>query len=164
MLPAQSIEAQQQLGVREPVRVTHNDYTDKSGPQRVKDVLGPNEAATRLQSRFAFYNVWRPINGPVEAMPLAVCDAGSLSPGDLVPSDLVYSDRVGEIYHVAHNPMQRWSYFPGMTSAEVILFKCYDSKTDGRARFTPHSAFKDPSTAPNAPPRESIEVRTVAFF
>jgi hypothetical protein len=28
----------------------------------------------------------------------------------------------------------------------------------------PHSAFEDPTTPPDAPPRESIEVRTMAFF
>jgi hypothetical protein len=36
--------------------------------------------------------------------------------------------------------------------------------TDGRARFTAHSAFDDPTTPAGAPDRESIEMRTFAFF
>ena len=35
---------------------------------------------------------------------------------------------------------------------------------DGRARWTAHTAFDDPTTPPNARPRESIEIRTLAFF
>src|SRR2546422_8091822 len=33
-----------------------------------------------------------------------------------------------------------------------------------RARFTAHTAFDDPTSPPDPPPRESIEVRTLAFF
>jgi hypothetical protein len=51
-----------------------------------------------------------------------------------------------------------------MRPDEVMLLKCFDSARDGRARFTAHSAFDDPNTRENAPPRESIEVRTLAFF
>ena len=51
-----------------------------------------------------------------------------------------------------------------MRRDEALLIKGYDSRHDGRARFTPHTAFQDPHTLPGAPPRESIEVRTLAFF
>jgi hypothetical protein len=50
-----------------------------------------------------------------------------------------------------------------MTADEVLLLKCFDSKIDGRARFAPHSAFVDPTTSAGAPPRESIELRTLVF-
>jgi hypothetical protein len=50
-----------------------------------------------------------------------------------------------------------------MTVDEALLLKCFDSRIDGRARFAPHSAFADPTTPPNAPPRESIELRTLVF-
>jgi hypothetical protein len=150
-------------GVREPVKYAHNDYTLKSGPQRVRDLL-PSEAGELLKHRFAVINVWRPIRGPVEQMPLAVCDAGSIAEKDLVPTDLIYPDRVGEVHSLAFNPNHRWFYFPRMQTDEVLLLKCYDSADDGRARFTAHGAFEDPNTPPGAPPRESIEVRTIAFF
>ena len=159
-----SDEKRRERKVRETVKLAHNDYTKKSGPQRVRDLLEPNEAKQCLQNRFAFYNLWRPINGPVLSAPLAICDARSVAPEDWVVCNLVYEDRIGEIYNLAFNPEHRWYYFPRMTDDEVLLFKCYDSLDDGRARFTPHSAFDDPTTPLGAAPRESIETRVVAFF
>jgi len=127
-------------------------------------MLGPEEAERRLKHRFAFFNLWRPIVGPVLSVPLTICDARTMTPADWVVADLVYTDRVGEIYNVAHSPGQRWCYFPRMTTDEVLLFKCFDSATHDRARFTAYTAFDDPATWPGAPPRESIETRVVAFF
>ena len=149
---------------REYGKIVHNDYTAKSGPRRVSDHLTPAEADERLRHRFAEINVWRPIRGPVESSPLAVCDARSIEPQDFVPSDLVYRDKVGETYRFKYNPNHRWFYFPYLQRNEVILLKCYDSKEDGRARFTAHTAFEDPSSAPDAAPRESIEVRALVFW
>jgi hypothetical protein len=151
-------------GVREPVKYAHNDYTVKSGPQRVRDLLPADQAEPLLKNRFAVINVWRPIRGPVEETPLAVCDARSIAAADLVPTDLKYPDRTGEVYSLAFNPAHRWFYFPQMRREEVMLLKCYDSAADGRARFTAHGAFDDPTTRPGAPARESIEVRTLVFF
>lgn len=158
-----SDETRAEKKLREPVRVVHNDYTEKSGPQRVRDLL-PDEADALLQRRFAVVQVWRPIRQPVQELPLAICDAQSIAADDLVPTDLVYQDRVGEVLQIAHNPDHRWFYFPEMERNEALVFKCYDSMNDGRARFSAHSAFDDPTSPPGAPPRESIETRTLAFF
>jgi hypothetical protein len=150
-------------GIREAVRRVHNDYTDKSAPQRIRDLLPKDEAERRLKQRFAFINVWRPISGPLEEAPLALADARTLKPSDLVASDLIYRDRVGETYAIAHSPGQRWFYFPRMSRDEVVLIKCYDSDPS-KAKLSAHTAFDDP-TAPARPrPRESIEVRTIAFW
>ena len=149
---------------RAPARIIHNDYTEKSGPQRIHDLFDADEARDLLSHRFSQINVWRPITGPVKRSPLAFIDAQSIAAQDLVKIDLVYEDRVGENYHLVHNPDHRWFYFPHMEADEVVLIKGYDSATDGRARFTPHTAFDDPTTPADAPPRESIEVRTLAFF
>ncbi len=146
------------------VRRVHNDYTAKSGPRRVRDLLEADEAECRSKGRFAQINVWRPIRGPVRRAPLALADAQSIAARDLVPVDLVYTDRVGEIYHGAYNPDHRWYYFPEMAADEAVLIKGYDSEEDGRARFTLHTAFDDPTTTADAEPRESIEVRVLAFF
>ena len=147
---------------RQPVMRVHNDYTEGSGPQRVRDLMG-EEAEALLKRRYAFINVWRPLKGPVVDTPLAVCDARSVAPSDWVASDIVYKDRTGEIYVATWSPGHRWLYFPRMTPDETILIKCYDTLTDV-ARFAPHSAFTDPTTPEGAAPRESIEIRTVAFF
>ncbi len=150
-------------GVSSPVRSVHNDYTVTSGPQRVRDLVGGESAEELIRHRFAVINVWRPITGPVMESPLAVCDAQTIQMDDLVATDLCYRDRTGEVYSLRFGARHRWFYFPEMTAHEALLLKCYDSAA-GRARFTAHSAFDDPATPADAPARESIEVRTLAFF
>jgi hypothetical protein len=150
-------------GVREPVRFVHNDYTERSAPQRVHDLLGA-AAPGLLAARYLFINVWRPLRGPVRDMPLAVCDAASLAPDDFVATDLRYRERTGEVYSVRHRPRHRWFYLSLMQPDEVLLLKCFDSAADGRARYTAHSAFRDPGAGEDVPARRSIEVRTAAFF
>jgi hypothetical protein len=150
-------------GARSPAKIVHNDYSFKSAPRRVRDLL-PEEADRLLKNRFAEINVWRAIRGPIESSPLALCDARSLRPEDVVPCDLVYRERVGETYGFTYNPKHRWYYFPRLERNEAILLKCYDSKDDGRARFTAHTSFDDPNSPPNAAPRESIEVRALVFW
>lgn len=147
---------------REPVPRVHNDYTEKSAPQRVRDLL-PDEAEAMLKKRYAFINVWRPIAEPLLHLPLAFCDARSLGPDDLVAADLLYRNRVGETYAVRYNAKHRWYYFSAMKRSEVALLKVFDSDKS-RARLAVHSAFDDPTTPADAPPRASIEVRTIAFF
>jgi hypothetical protein len=158
--------AQNRDGLRGPASRVHVDYTEKSGPQRLKDLLGEEEAARLAASgaRIVQINVWRPIRGPVERSPLALADASSVRQKDLIATDQVFPDRVGEIYHLAHHPAQRWYYAPRMTPDEVLLIKGFDSLADGRARFTPHGAFELPDTPADAPPRESIEVRTLVVI
>ncbi len=148
---------------REPVLRVHNDYTVRSAAQRVRDLL-PDEADDLLSRRFAIVNVWRPIGRPVLASPLALCDATSFTDDDLVATGLVYHDRLGETSSVRFNPSHRWVYFSRMRPDEVLLIKCHDSATDGRARLSFHTAFEDPTTPADAPPRESIELRTLVFF
>jgi hypothetical protein len=155
---------QGQAGMREPVRRVHNDYTEASGRRRVRDHLEPDEAEARLGQRFMEINVWRPIVGPLEDAPLAVCDARTIAPEDLIASDLIYRDKVGETYSVARNPAHRWFYFPRMQRDEALLIKCFDSDEANPGRFTAHTAFDDPTTPPDAAPRESIEVRALVFF
>ena len=150
-------------GIKLPAGRVHNDYTAWSAPQRVRDLMG-EEAETLLTRRFAINNVWRPIAGPLLRSPLALCDASSLKAENLVASDLRYPDRTGEIYGVTYNSNQRWYYFPRMQPDEAVIIRCFDSARDGAARFSAHGAFDDPDTPSDAPPRESIEVRTLVFF
>jgi hypothetical protein len=147
---------------RQPVPRVHVDHTHRSGPQRVRDFL-PDQADKLLRGRVQIVNLWRSIRGPLRDMPLAVCDASSVRSEQLVPSDLVYPNRIGETYSVNFHPEHRWFYVPEMEEHEVLLLKCYDSEQDGRARFAPHTAFNDPTTPPDAPPRESIELRALVF-
>jgi len=149
--------------VREPVLSAHNDYTEWSGPQRVRDLMGA-EAEELLERRFAIIQVWRAIADPIQSNPLAMADARSVAPEDLLVAERRYPGRVGQTYRLKYSPRHRWFYFPEMRRDEALVFKVYDSAKDGRARFTPHTSFDDPATPPGAPPRQSIEARALAFF
>ena len=159
-------------GVRVPVDQVHNDYTEESGPKRKREIL---EGAGRLElgdRRFAFVNLWRPLIGPVQDNPLALCDARSVAREDLVSTnihhfgedDLTTPRHRGQIYSVRHNPQHQWFYVSDMNSDEVLLLKCYDSRDDGRARFMPHTGFQNPACPEKYTPRESIEARTLVVF
>jgi hypothetical protein len=149
--------------IRDIVGRVHNDYTEWSGPQRVRDIMG-EEAEALLRGRFAIIQVWRPINHPVESHPLAICDAQTVAPEALVVNERRYQDRVGQTYAITYDPEQRWYWFPRMRPDEALVFKVYESLRDGRARWTAHTAFADPNAPPHARRRESIEIRTLAFF
>jgi hypothetical protein len=153
-------------GFRGSVDRLHVDYTVASGPKRAADAMGEAEVSRILGSggHLVEINVWRPISGPVQRSPLVVGDASSISPEELIATEQIFSNRVGEIYLIAHAPSQRWYWAPSMERDEVLLIKGWDSREDGRARFTPHSAFRIPNQDPSAPPRESIEVRAYAVF
>ena len=156
--------AQVDRKVRGPVKNMHNDFTRKSAPQRIRDLLPPDEAEARLEKRFGSMNIWRPIVGPVETSPLTICGWDTLDEANLIPAERRYDNRIGGVLHLCHNPDQRWYYFPKMEREEVVLLKCFDSLEDGTAKWTCHGSFKDPNTPANAKPRESIEIRTLYFY
>jgi hypothetical protein len=149
-------------GMAVPSRQVHNDHTVNSAPRRVRDHL-PEEAEELLKHRFGIVNVWRPIRGPVLDSPIALCDARSFTDADLIASDLVYAHVRGETSRVEYSPKHRWYYFSEQQTDEVVFIRVHDSADDGRARLSFHTSFENPLT-PGAPPRESIEVRTLVFF
>ena len=121
------------------------------------------EQQSKTSQRVVLLNVWKPICKCVEDIPLAMCDVTSSPPEDFFKLYLRYQERTGENYVMRHNPAHKWYYFPQMTPDKVILLKTYDSDKN-RAQFVGHSAFKDPTSKPDAPIRESVEIRTIAFF
>ena len=161
-----------QAGVREPVEGAHNDYTLSSGPRRVREVLEDNNATHLEGHRAALINVWRPIIGPVQDHPLAVCDARSAKLDDFLPTTIEhYSEDnletpslTGQVYSFQHNPGHRWYYVSDMCPDEVMFLKCFDSADDGRACFTGHTGFINPDCPAEYTPRESIEARTLVIY
>src|SRR3954462_11073205 len=129
--------------------------------------MGP-EADKLLERRFAIIQVWRAAYEnaaqPIVSNALGMADARSVGLDDLLIAERRYPNRVGQTYRLRYNAHHRWFYFPQMRRDEAIVFKVYDSEKDGRARFTPHTSFDDPATPAGAAPRQSIEVRTLAFF
>ena len=159
----EGVKDRSRSGPRQPATRVHVDHTARSGPQRVRDLLG-EEAEELLRGRVQVVNLWRPIlDEPLRDAPLAVCDSRTVKSQDLVPSDLVYRGRVGETYSVKFNPAHQWFYAPEMRRDEALLLKIADTKTGIPARFMPHTSFTDPTTPADARPRESIELRTLVF-
>lgn len=157
-------EAQKEMGARPPVKGVHNDYTERSAPQRLREIVGAVEAERRMRKRWAIIQVWRPIRGPALVDPLGICDGRSIPRKGFIRVERRYKYRTGEVYHIAHDPAHRWYYFPRMTRDEALVFKVFDSDETQPSRFTAHSSFDDPGSPADAPPRESIETRTFAFF
>ncbi|MFT5397214.1 MAG: hypothetical protein ACI85N_002433 [Gammaproteobacteria bacterium] len=158
-----SEELKDQTDVQRPtVQLAHSDYTPKSGPQRVREIL-PDDADLLLKHRVAFFNVWKPLYRTVEEFPLAMCDETTAAKEDKLIMELKYSDRTGEIFVFRYSPAHRWYYFPRMTPEQALLLKTYETDPE-RSSSMGHSAFEDPSSPPNAATRESIEIRTMAFF
>jgi hypothetical protein len=155
-------------GTTYPGRYAHVDYSDESGPQLASNALPPEERDTWMRGRVMVVNTWRALSTPPQDAPLAVCDARSVDRGDLIISHIVLGPPGAEGFRVqtnmvAYNPNHHWCYFSGMNRNELLLFRGYDSDP---AHFTrvPHSAFDDPSAGPDAAPRESIDIRAIAYF
>ena len=154
-------------------------------------LIDPEELQELLKGRYVFINMWRNISEePLQDSPLALCDATTISPQEIVTFEIRYPDRIGENYFSCFSPAHKWVYYPNMTKDEALLIKVWDSKGDlGRnescrdsqdsnmtpsadeskptvklSTFSFHSAFKDINAAADCPKRESIEIRTVAFF
>ena len=155
---------QKSVNARPTVKGVHNDYTEASAPRRLRDIVGDEEAERRFRKRWAVVQVWRPIRGKVLIDPLGICDGRSIPQQGFIRVERRYKDRTGEVYHIAHHPAHVLYYFPHMERDEALVFKVFDSDASKPSRFTAHSAFDDPATPPDAPPRESIETRTFAFF
>jgi hypothetical protein len=141
----------------------HTDYTEDSGRRRLALVLRDEEQA-RDVGRYCIVNIWRSIGGPIVDTPLAVCDARTVAPADLQVSEVRYPGRKGEIYLLSHSPRHRWYYYSRMDRPEALVFKQYDSRAGGVARYTPHAAFDLPSVPADAPLRESIEARCLVLM
>jgi hypothetical protein len=148
---------------RDPANAAHTDYTDWSARNRVSAVMG-DEAEDLLSRRFAIVNVWRSIAGVIEEWPMALCTWDSVNDACLHTVERRAYNRVGQTRHASYDAGNDWYYFPRMTPHEAILIKNYDTATDGRARYSLHTSFDDPTAPDNAPPRESLETRVLAFF
>lgn len=150
--------------IRQTVKSVHNDYTERSAPKRVRDILPADEAERLLQKRYGIVQVWRSVAPRVESEPLAMCDGRSIPEVGFIRNERRYRDRTAETYHISYNPAHRWFYFPYMTRDEALVFKVFDSDASAGVRFTAHTSFDDPTTRPDAKGRESIEMRALAFY
>jgi hypothetical protein len=147
-----------------PARFAHVDVSDATAAAFAQRAAPHG----RRVSRFAHYNIWRVISDPPQDVPLAVCDARSVTPADLIAADAVFNaphqpEWSFEGIVVAHHPAHRWHWYSDMTREEVLVFKTNDSDLK-RAHCVPHVAFDNPSAGAQAAPRASIEMRAIAYW
>lgn len=170
---------------QEPVHVVHSDFApgyDAIARESYRDVHGRG-AATLARSgltgddvaaagRIVMLNLWRNLGAPRMDLPLAVCDARTVTPDETRPvpyTGYVAGGRSFDALAVLapEPPVEhRWYGFPAMTRDEVLAFRTYDSELvdAGRTYFTPHTAYRDPTAPEGAPPRFSIELRVMCLF
>jgi hypothetical protein len=129
-------KVQQSTGARPPVKGVHNDYTEKSAPRRLREIVGDAEAERRFKKRWAIIQVWRPIRGAVMIDPLGICDGRSIPEKGFILVQRRYKDCTGEVYHIAYNPEHVWYLFPQMTREEALVFKVFDSDPNVETRFS----------------------------
>jgi len=144
-----------------PSQVVHIDQTDESAVERVFREL-PSQADFLLGGRLRLVNLWRPINGPLETWPLALCDGRTISPDTLVATERIRRTYTGGTTFLLHEPHRKWYYLSQQSNDEVAVFKCFDSKA-GVTKYSAHSSFLPSSASPQATPRQSIEVRAMVF-
>ena len=153
-------------GHNQPAFGAHVDYGARTVADYTYDLLPHDEAEARLERRHILINVWRPL-APVESAPFAVADASTIRREDLFDSEVVGGlggiDRSLWGFNLAHAPGQRWYWAPQMQPHELLAFKLFDSDDDA-VQFTAHTAFEDPGTPADAAPRQSIELRTIAYL
>ncbi|KAK1573057.1 uncharacterized protein LY79DRAFT_641934 [Colletotrichum navitas] len=152
-----------------PKQPCHRVHFDSSIPyaHRLIHEVFPDEAEELSKSRVVLVNVWRPL-APVLRDPLCVGEAHSVPPEDEVTITIRHSTDESipemETNEVRYGEGHEWFYKSGMKPDEVLIFKTFDSKTDGRARRVAHSAFVEPPINENAPGRQSIEARAFVFY
>jgi hypothetical protein len=152
---------------KRPAYGAHVDYGERTVRHFAEEMMGREAAVPWLRRRFILMNLWRPIR-TVYRTPLALCDASSVSASDLHDSEVrggLNDPHRPSLYgfNLSFNPQHRWYYAPRMEPDEILAFKLFDSDPS-KVQWTGHTAFDDPTAPQDAPPRESIEIRTISFL
>lgn len=157
-------------GTTYPSPTIHGDYTENSAPGEIVKLVGEDEAKTWLKHRYAIFSLWRAFSDPPQDVPLCLLDYTTVSVAD--------ERQLGDVYYgkgplekrmrlegsgYFYRPKHRWCYFRDMTRDELLFIKTYDSD-HSKAWQVPHTSFVDPSAGPNAPARESLDIRAAVYW
>ncbi len=123
--------------------------------------MGAEAAAEWARGHYAFVNVWRPVDHPINSAPLGFVRPSSVEPSDWILLDLIYPDRNGQIMGLVGNPRHEWIYQSKMTPDEVAIFNIYDNRG---APSIAHSALDMVEDSNVNTIRKSIESRTLVRY
>ncbi|CZT15620.1 uncharacterized protein RCC_01465 [Ramularia collo-cygni] len=144
---------------QQPAMLAHSDYS-LGGTAMQLEATFPGQEQYFSSREYDLINIWRPLVGPNDDWPLALCDYTSIDlERDIVNGDLIYVERIGENQILHHNKRHRWYYIKGQQPDDIMVFRNEDS-TGKRAKAF-HCAFNNPES--NGTPRQSCEIRFVAF-
>jgi hypothetical protein len=74
-------------------------------------------------------SVWRPLTGPTDDWPLALCDYTTIDTGeDIRLNDAIRRDLVGEGSLLHYNEAHRWYYFKDQGVNDLLVFRNSDSQ------------------------------------
>lgn len=146
---------------RKPARNVHSDYSADGANQRLIDILGVDRAREWSKGHYAFINVWRPVDNPINSAPLGFVRPSSLEQNDWVLLDLIYPDRKGQIMGLVGSPRHEWIYQSKMKPNEVAFFNIYDNC--GLPSIA-HSALDMVEDETVNTIRKSIESRTLVRY
>ncbi len=146
---------------RKPARNVHSDYSKDGAEQRLIDLLGPVEAAEWAKGHYAFINVWRPVDQPINSAPLGFVRPTSVDPADWILLDLIYPDRTGQIMGLVGNPQHEWVYRSKMAPDEIAFFNIYDNQGLPSIAHSALDMVEDPNITSV---RKSIESRTLVRY
>ncbi|KAI1176307.1 hypothetical protein F4777DRAFT_547112 [Nemania sp. FL0916] len=149
----------------QPASLVHCDQSTVGAIRRVHRHLG-DEADELMQDRVQIINVWRPLRGPVQEWPLATMDSRTLTESNVHPTNIFkyQYELQGQTISITHSPEQRWYYLDQQQTNEVTFIKIWDNQEHATAKLCAHCAFPHPETPPDAPLRESMEVRCFVFY
>lgn len=168
-----------------PIEFVHSDYTEDframiAEPDRpyraFLDPLLERAGITRRDvaraGRVLVLQFWRNIGAGRPDYPLALLDARCVPRAEL--NVFLVRDYGGQrldfetfgVLAPADPDQHHWYTFPALRRDEVLAFRTYDSRRAeaGLPFWTPHSAFRDPNAGPDAPMRESVEMRVLCLF
>ncbi|WP_170457694.1 CmcJ/NvfI family oxidoreductase [Ruegeria arenilitoris] len=146
---------------RKPARNVHSDYSADGARQRLEDLLGAERAAEWSKGHYAFVNLWRPVDHPINSAPLGFVRPSSVDPKDWILLDLIYPDRKGQIMGLVGNASHDWVYLSRMSPDEIAIFNIYDNRGLPSVAHSALDMVEDPTVNTI---RKSIETRTLVRY
>ena len=170
----------------QPALYTHTDYGGNSALASIgisRDRFLPQEAADAERDellrksfgteqpeykRVMSIQTWRTFSEPPHDTELAMCSSSSVEPEDVIIGEtkarfLDFDQSSHEFSLYRHNPNQRWFYFPDMEPDEIMVLVGWDFTRPQLCRAQ-HSAFPNLRNGHLSTGRNSIDVRSFAFF
>ena len=163
----------QKTQVTTPAVMVHTDFSpgplgltidNRTVEQVIADVVGDSRPR-----RWKAMNVWQATTAPPHDRPLAFCDMSSLRAEDVCIAQGSSTYETGltvkfELTWAKYGPHQRWAFVRDLQPNQALIFNGLDMRAGPTFGLVEHAAFKLPGVPETAPPRESVEVRSIVIW